>query len=262
MIGDIDDSKAPLVDHLIELRRRLIYCLLAVGLCFGVAFTQSKRIFSFLVQPLVNASGPQGAHVIYTKLYEAFFVEIKVALFAALAVSFPIIASQLWAFVAPGLYRREKAALLPFMLATPVLFTLGGALAYFVVMPLALHFLLGYQIFKPQEGYTQQALPAMADYLAFTMQFIFAFGIAFLLPLLLLLLERAGIVTRKQLVSGRRYAIVGAFVIAAVLTPPDVLSQTLLAVPLILLYESALVIIWFTERKRARTAAQLPAPAE
>jgi sec-independent protein translocase protein TatC len=170
-----------------------------------------------------------------------------------------VIATQLWRFVAPGLYRREKAALLPFLLATPVLFTIGAALAYYVAIPTALKFLLGFQ--GDLDGIEQEALPAVGYYLDFTMQFLFAFGLAFLLPVLLMLLERAGILTRAQLVAGRRYAIVGAFVVAAVLTPPDIGSQFMLAVPLILLYEISIIAIRLTERSRSK-ALTVPEQAE
>lgn len=262
-MSEIDDSKAPLMDHLVELRRRLLTSLVALVVAFGIAFTQSKTIFAFLVQPLVRAEGP-GAHtqLIFTKLYEAFFVQVKVAAFAAIVIAFPIIANQLWAFVAPGLYKNEKRAFLPFLLMTPVLFTAGAALAYYIVAPISFRFLLGYKIDIAGSGFTQTALPTMDSYLSLIMHFIAGFGISFLLPILLMLLERAGIVTRKQLKAGRRYAIVGAFVVAAVLAPPDVASQCLLAVPLIALYEASIVGIWFSERKRRRDAAQLPAVAD
>jgi sec-independent protein translocase protein TatC len=238
------------MDHLVELRGRLIRSVIALLLAFGVCFYFAEHIFSFLVQPLVRAFGPGEGRLVYTKLYEAFFVEVRVAFFAAFFVAFPIIANQIWAFVAPGLYAKERRAFLPFLVATPVLFTLGGALAYYVVMPTAFKFFLGYQ--GDIGGIEQEALPAVGEYLSLVMHFILAFGIAFLLPVLLMLLERAGLVTRQQLAKGRRYAILVAFVIAAVATPPDVLSQFMLAVPLILLYELSLIAIWFTERRRAR----------
>jgi sec-independent protein translocase protein TatC len=238
------------MDHLIELRKRLIWSFVALGLAFSVCFYFADKIFAFLAQPLVSAFGEGEGKLIYTKLYEAFFVEIRVALFAAFFLAFPIIANQIWLFVAPGLYAKEKRAFLPFLVATPVLFTLGGALAYYVVMPTAFHFFLQFQ--GNLGGIEQEALPAVGDYLSLVMHFIFAFGLAFLLPVLLMLLERAGLVTRKQLTGGRRYAILVAFVIAAVATPPDILSQFMLAVPLIILYELSLVAIWFTERRRAR----------
>ena len=245
---DIDESQAPLLEHLIELRRRLLFSFAALGVAFAICLYFARPIFAFLVQPLVAAG--QGK-VIYTQIFEAFFVEIKVAFFAALMAAFPILANQLWQFVAPGLYKKEKRALLPFLLATPLLFTLGAAMAYYVAIPVALHFLLSYQ--GDLGGIQQEALPAVGNYLSFVMQFLFGFGIAFLLPVLIMLLERAGIVTRSQLVRFRRYAIVANCAIAAVLTPPDIGSMLLLAVPLILLYELSLIGIWFTERRRAQT---------
>lgn len=248
---ELDASKAPLLDHLIELRRRLLWSFAALALTFALCLWQARPIFAFLVQPLIAAGQNQ---LIYTAVFEAFFVEIKVAFFAALMLSFPVIATQLWMFVAPGLYSKEKRAFLPFLVLTPFLFLSGAALAYYVAMPLALHFLLGYQ--GNIGGVQQTALPGVGNYLDFSTRFIFGFGVAFLLPVLLMLLERAGLVTRTQLKSGRRYAIVVAFVIAAILTPPDVVSQLLLAVPLVLLYELSLVVIWFTERRRAREAAK------
>jgi sec-independent protein translocase protein TatC len=260
MSGDIDESRAPLMEHLVELRRRLIWSFLALGVAFAICFYFADRIFAFLAQPLVEAFGEGQGTLIYTKLYEAFFVEIRVALFAAFFLAFPIIANQIWLFVAPGLYSKEKKAFLPFLIATPVLFTLGGALAYYFVMPTAFNFFLQYE--GNLGGIKQEALPAVGDYLSLVMHFIFAFGIAFLLPILLMLLERAGIVTREQLTRGRRYAILGAFVIAAVATPPDVLSQFMLAIPLILLYEISLVAIWFTERKRKKEAVETTPPAD
>ena len=245
--AEIDDSRAPLLDHLIELRRRLLYCIAAIVVAFGVCFYFSEAIFGFLVQPLLAAG--QGT-LIYTEIFEAFFVQVKVAFFASMMVAFPIIANQLWQFVAPGLYRKEKRALLPFILATPVLFLMGAAMAYYIAIPMALHFLLGFD--GVVGGVKREALPAVGNYLSFIMQFLFGFGLSFLLPVLLMLLERAGVVTRAQLKSARRYAIVAAFAIAAVLTPPDVGSQLLLAIPLCVLYELALIGIWFTERRRAR----------
>ncbi len=247
---DIDDTKMPLLDHLIELRRRLLWSFLALAIAFGVCFYFARPIFAVLVQPLLAAG--QGK-IIYTDIFEAFFVEVKVAFFSAIMVAFPVWVTQMWKFVAPGLYANEKRAFLPFLLMTPVLFTLGACLAYFFAMPVALTFLLGFS--GNVGGVTQEALPGVGNYLSFVTKFIFGFGVAFLLPVLLMLLERAGIVTREQLKSGRRYAIVGAFAIAAVLTPPDIISQLMLAVPLCLLYELALVAIWFTQRRRQRAAA-------
>ncbi|MDQ1158809.1 sec-independent protein translocase protein TatC [Sphingomonas sp. SORGH_AS 950] len=253
---EIDASRAPLLDHLIELRRRLLYCIVAIALGFGVSMYFSESIFGFLAKPLLAAG--QGK-LVYTEIFEAFFVQVKVAFFAAMMIAFPVIANQLWQFVAPGLYRKEKRALLPFLLATPVLFLMGAAMAYYIAIPMALHFLLGFD--GVVGGVRREALPAIGNYLSFIMQFLFAFGLAFLLPVLLMLLERAGIVTRKQLIGARRYAIVAATAIAAVLTPPDLMSQVLLAVPLIILYELAIIGIWFTERSRARQAPEEEADA-
>ena len=256
-MNDLDDTRMPLLDHLIELRRRLLWSVAALAAAFFGCLYFARDIFGFLVQPLLQAG--QGK-IIYTDVFEAFFVEIKVAFFAAMMVAFPVIATQIWRFVAPGLYANEKRAFLPFLVMTPVLFSAGAALAYFVAMPVALKFLLGYA--GNVGGITQEALPGVGNYLGFVTKFLFGFGVGFLLPVLLMLLERAGIVTLRQLREGRRYAIVGAFAVAAVLTPPDIISQLLLAVPLCLLYELALVAIWFTERRRARETKAEAAAAE
>ncbi|MEO5867212.1 MAG: twin-arginine translocase subunit TatC [Sphingomonas sp.] len=250
-IDELEDSRAPLLDHLIELRRRLLFSLAALLVAFAATFYFAEPIFGFLVHPLLEAGQSK---LIYTQLFEAFFVQLKVAFFAAAMLAFPVIANQLWQFIAPGLYRKEKRALLPFLFATPVLFAAGASLAYFVAIPAALHFLLGYQ--GNVGGVQREALPSVDNYLSFVMQFLFGFGIAFLLPILLMLLERAGIVTRKQLAGARRYAIIGCFAVALVLAPPDAGSMILLAVPLYALYELALIAIWFTERKRA---SEIPA---
>ncbi|MFL6859002.1 MAG: twin-arginine translocase subunit TatC [Allosphingosinicella sp.] len=248
---ELDDTKAPLLEHLIELRRRLLWSFASLAAAFGICLYFARPIYAFLLEPLKAAGHTK---LIYTAVFEAFFVEIKDAFFAALMVSFPIIAAQLWLFVAPGLYAKEKKAFLPFLVMTPFLFLAGAALAYYVAMPLALHYLLGYS--GTIGGVEQQALPGVGNYLDFSTRFIFGFGVAFLLPVLLMLLERAGLVTLAQLRTGRRYAIVVAFIVAAVLTPPDVVSQLLLAVPLVVLYEFSLVAIWFTERRRSREAAR------
>ena len=247
---DLDASKAPLLDHLIELRRRLLWSFATLAVTFGICLYYARPIYGFLLQPMVAAGQSQ---LIFTAVFEAFFVEIKVAFFAALMISFPIIAMQLWLFVAPGLYRKEKRAFLPFLIMTPFFFLAGAALAYYVAMPVALHYLLGFE--GNVAGVTQTALPGVGNYLDFSTRFIFGFGVAFLLPVLLMLLEKAGLVTRDQLKRGRRYAWVISFIVAAVLTPPDVFSQLLLAFPLILLYEISLIAIWFGERRRTKRAA-------
>ena len=251
-MNDLDETRAPLMEHLVELRRRLIWSFVALGAAFAVCFYFADLLIWFIARPLAQAFGEGHGKLIYTRLYDGFFVRVRVAFFAAFFLAFPIIANQIWAFVAPGLYAKEKRAFLPFLIATPILFTLGGALAYYIVMPAAFVFFLQYQ--GEIAGIEQEALPAIGDYLSLVMQFVLAFGIAFLLPVLLMLLERAGLVTRDQLKRGRRYAIVAAFAVAAVLTPPDVVSQLLLAVPLWGLYELSLIAIWFTERKRAKDA--------
>jgi len=248
---DIDDTKQPLLEHLIELRRRLLWSLATLVLCFFVCFYFAKDIFAVLVQPLLKAG--QGK-LIYTDVFEAFFTQVKVSLFAAFMLAFPVIATQLWRFVAPGLYAREKKAFLPFLLLTPIFFAGGASFAYFVAMPWALHFLLSYQ--GNVGGIQQEALPGVGNYLNFCTRFIFGFGAAFLLPILLMILERAGIVTLKQLTHSRRYAIVASAAVAAVLTPPDVVSMLLLLVPLYSLYEFAILAIRVTHWRAARKAAR------
>lgn len=253
-VADIDETQAPLLDHLVELRTRLVRAIGALVVAFAVCLYFARPILGFLVQPLVEAGQNK---LVFTKLYGQFFVELKVALFAAFFFSFPVIANQMWAFIAPGLYAKEKKAFLPFLLLTPVLFIAGGAMAYYLVMPVAFHWFLGFQ--GIQGGMSIEALPSSEDYLGLVMQFILAFGFCFLLPVLLLLLNSAGIVSRKQLSNARRYVIVGIAIIAAVITPPDVVSQMMLLVPMILLFEGSLVIMWFGERKEAKAAANTDA---
>ena len=248
---DIDETKQPLLEHLIELRRRLLWCLATLAATFFICFAYAQNIFAVLVQPLLKAG--QGK-LIYTDIFEAFFTQVKVALFAAIMLSFPVLATQLWRFVAPGLYAKEKNAFLPFLLATPVFFAAGACFAYFVAMPWALHFLLSYQ--GNVGGIQQEALPGVGNYLTFVTRFLFGFGAAFLLPILLMILERAGIVTRQQLAKSRRYAVVAAAAVAAVLTPPDVVSMLLLLVPLYGLYEFAILAIRITHWRAARKAAR------
>ena len=254
-VKDIDETQAPLLDHLIELRSRLVRCVAALVLAFGVCLYFADQILGFLIQPLKRAfaDGDGEGQLIFTKLYEVFFVELKVALFAGFCISFPYIANQLWAFVAPGLYAKEKKAFLPFLIATPFLFLAGASLAYYVVMPTAFAWFLGFE--GTAGGLEIQALPTANEYLGLVMQFILAFGMSFLLPVLLLLLHRAGIVTRAQLVAARRYVIVLVVAVAAVITPPDPGSQLLLAVPLLLLFEGSLVLMRIFDRKDAKAKA-------
>jgi sec-independent protein translocase protein TatC len=250
-VKDIDDTTRPLLEHLIELRRRLLWCVAALIVAFFVCLYFARPIFGFLVQPLLAAG--QGK-LIYTDVFEAFFVEVKVALWAALMISFPVLATQIWQFVAPGMYIKEKKAFLPFLLLTPVFFLAGASFAYFVAMPWALHFLLSYQ--GEVGGVTQEALPGVGNYLSFCTRFLFGFGVAFLMPILLMILERAGFVTRDQLAKSRRYALVGSAAVAAVLTPPDAVSMLLMLVPLYGLYEFALLAILVTHWRRKRLAAR------
>ena len=248
---EIDDTKQPLLEHLIELRRRLLWCLATLIVTFFVCFAFAKDIFAVLVQPLLKAG--QG-RLIYTDIFEAFFTQLKVALFAAIMLSFPVLATQLWQFIAPGLYAKEKRAFLPFLLMTPAFFAAGACFAYFFAMPWALHFLLSFQ--GNIGGIQQEALPGVGNYLTFVTHFLFGFGGAFLLPILLMILERAGIVTREQLARSRRYAIVGSAVVAGILTPPDAVSMMLLLVPLYGLYELAILMIRITHWREARRAAR------
>ena len=246
---DIDDSKAPLLDHLIELRRRLLWSVVVLGALFFGSLYFAEQIFGFLVRPLLQAG--QGK-VIFTDVFEAFFVDMKVALFTALMLGFPFFAMQMWKFVAPGLYRKEKMAFLPFLLLTPFFFTGGAAFAYYIAMPWALHFLLGFE--GTVGGVEREALPGVGNYLSFCTRFLFGFGAAFLLPILLMVLEKAGIVTHAQLAKSRRYAIVASALVSAVLTPPDAVSMLMMMVPLYLLYELALLAIRLTHWRRSRVA--------
>lgn len=258
-VSDIDETQAPLLDHLIELRTRLLRSIVFLTVAFVVCFSFADEIFGFLVRPLTAAFPPGQGKLIYTKLYEAFFVEIKVALFAAFCLAFPFIANQIWAFVAPGLYAREKKAFLPFLFLTPALFFSGAALAYYVVMPTAFRFFLNFE--GQKGGLSLEALPGTGDYLSLVMQFILAFGISFLLPVLMLLLNMAGIVSRQQMAGARRYVIVAITAVAAVITPPDVVSQLMLLVPMWLLFEGSLLVMWLGE-KRAKTTELAPTPAD
>ena len=240
----IDDKPMPLLDHLIELRTRLIWSMAAFVVCFIGAYMFADDIYYFLAKPLADilrAQGNPNPHLIYTQLYEAFFTRIKVAFFGGAFVAFPIIAIQIWLFVAPGLYRSERSALLPFLAATPMLFFLGAALAYYFVFPFAWEFFASFQSETGGGGVPIELLPRVSEYLDLVMKMIFAFGISFELPVLLTLLAKVGIIDAAGLKRFRRYAYVGMFVIAAILAPPDVITQIGLAVPLIALYEISII---------------------
>ena len=251
----IEASRAPLLDHLIELRRRLMWSLVGFVVAFVGCYFFAEQIYAFLTHPLAVAlEGQPGRRMIYTALYETFFTYLKVAAFGALCISFPIIASQIWMFVAPGLYRSEQKAFLPFLIATPVLFTMGAALVYYGLMPVAIRFFLGFETPGGVGTLPIQLEAKVADYLDLIMTLIFAFGLSFQLPVLLTLMGRVGLVSSDLLKRNRRYAIVFAFVVAAVLTPPDVLSQFALAIPLIALYEASIWSVRLIEKRRADDA--------
>jgi sec-independent protein translocase protein TatC len=299
--AEIEASRAPLLDHLIELRKRLIICIVAIGLGFALCFAFSTELYLLLTHPFAIAAKllairqqthahpepaangflgvalqafngakdlfltligvkepPTGADIPPLKLVstgplEFFFTKLKLAGFGAVVLAFPVLAWQVYAFVAPGLYKRERHAFLPFLVAAPVLFLMGAALVYYMILPFVMWFSLSQQILGGPVSV--ELLPKVSDYLSLVTTLLLAFGLCFQLPIVLTLLGMAGLVSSRTLRQGRRYAIVGVFILAAVVTPPDPISQTLLALPIILLYEISIWCVWLIERRRLKEDA-------
>jgi len=253
---DIESSRAPLITHLIELRQRLMWSLAGLAVAVLVSFFFAGEIFNILLIPYERASGEgQEIKLIFTAPQEFFFTKLKISLFAGLSISFPVIATQLYKFVAPGLYKNERSAFLPYIIATPVLFILGGSVVFFIVMPLAMQFFIGTQQLPGEGGAVIELLPRVSEYLGLIMTLIFAFGFCFQLPVVLTLLARVGLASSKGLREKRKYAVVGVFAVAAVLTPPDLISQVGLAIPTLLLYEVAIFSVGMVEKKAAEERA-------
>lgn len=252
---DIDASEAPLIEHLVELRKRLIYCVLGFIAAFIFSFIFSSDILHYLILPFKWGTG-QDVALISIKLLGVFLVKIKIAFFGGMFIGFPLIATQIYRFVAPGLYSHEKQAFLPYLIATPVFFLLGAALVYFFLLPVAIHFFYALAAGTGSDGQAGiELMPDIEAYLDFVMMLILAFGLCFQLPVILTLLGQMGVLTYEQLKNGRKFAIVGVFVVAAVLTPPDPISQISMAVPLMLLYEVSVQAVRFLESRRKKAEA-------
>ena len=249
---DVESRKMPLIEHLIELRNRLLWSIGALVVGFVLCYLVAEEMYRFLVQPLADLmEGQPGRRMIYTALHEAFFTQLKVAFFGSVCLTFPIVAGQLWAFVAPGLYKKERRAFLPFLLATPILFVMGAALVYYLIFPLAWQFFMSFETAGAEGTLAIVMEPKVNEYLSLVMKLIFAFGLSFQLPVVLMLMARAGMVTSKGLAEKRKYAVVLTFATAALLTPPDIISQIGLGIPILLLYEISILGTKLVEKKRA-----------
>ncbi len=256
---NIDNSQMPLLDHLVELRQRLIYAVAGIAVAFAVCFYFSGEIYDILLWPYqyaTQSAGLKDVRIIFTAPHELFFVYLKVGFFGAIFLAFPVIATQLYQFVAPGLYQNEKRAFLPFLIATPVLFLLGAMMVYFIVMPLALQFFIGLAREGGADAVKIEMLPKANEYLGFIMTLIMAFGICFQMPVLLTLLGKAGLTSSAALRRNRKYAIIGVFALAAFLTPPDVITQIGLAFPTLALYELSIYLVQAIEKKREDQEAE------
>lgn len=249
-IDDIESSSAPLIEHLVELRQRLMRAIIAIAVFFLICFYFADDIFNILIIPYQWGAGKTDVQFIYTALQEKFFVDIKVAFFGALFIAFPVIATQIYKFVAPGLYKNERSAFLPFLIATPILFVIGSCLVYFLIMPMATQFFLSLEQTGGDGKAQIQNMQAVGSYLSLIMTLIFAFGLVFQLPVVITLLAKAGLTNSEWLKQKRKYAILVTFIAAAVLTPPDPVSQIGLAVPTLLLYEVSIFMARMIEKRR------------